>query len=110
MRDWLEANVVWLITLIFVGGVMHSQVSQNTAELAEQRPMVQQVKLLQLLTEQNTQTMKELSVVSSSHYKEFLDKLDTVITRLDQRDAAQSEAINRLNTDVLVLKQQIRQK
>lgn len=110
MRDWLEANGVWLISLIFVGGVMYSQVLQNTAELAEQRPMVQQVKLLQLLTEQNTQTMKELSVVSSSQYKEFIDKLDIVITRLDQRDTAQSEAINRLNTDVLVLKQQIRQK
>ena len=109
MRDWLETNGAWLISLIFVGGVMYSQVLQNTAELAEHRPMVQQVKLLQLLTEQNTQTMKELSVGSSSQYKEFIDKLDTIITRLDQRDAAQSDAINRLNTDVLVLKQQIRQ-
>ena len=63
-----------------------------------------------MLTEQNTQTMKELSTVYSSQYKEFLDKLDTVITRLDQRDAAQSADISQLGADIRVIKQQIQLK
>ena len=110
MKEWLQANGVWLVSLVFVGGVMYSQVLRNTEELEEYRPTMQQVKLLQMLTEQNTQTMKELSTGYSSQYKEFLDKLDTVITRLDQRDAAQSADISQLGADIRVIKQQIQLK
>lgn len=108
MKEWLQTNGVWLLSLIFVSGITYSQVLRNTEELVEYRPTMQQVKLLQILTEQNTQTMKELSTGYSSQYKDFLLKLDTVITRLDQRDAAQSNEINQLNSDVRVLKQQMR--
>lgn len=110
MKEWLQANGVWLVSLVFVGGVMYSQVLRNTKELEEYRPTMQQVKLLQMLTEQNTQTMKELSTGYSSQYKEFLDKLDAVITRLDQRDAAQSADISQLGADIRVIKQQIQLK
>lgn len=108
MRSWAYNHLPWLIGLIFGGGIIYSQVLGNTSELDKREPDYQKIRILEMQVMANAKALNELATGSSAQYKEFLNKLDAVITRLDQRDEMQTETINSLMVDVHVLKAKIK--
>jgi hypothetical protein len=104
MRGWFGANSQWLICLIFLGGGVYSQVLANARTLEERKLIVDKVPLLVMQVNTHQRSLEELAKGSTAQYREFLDKLDAVISRLDKRDEMQTDTINSLMIDVHVLK------
>lgn len=106
-KEWLQANIPWLLTAIFLGGGIYTQVMQNSNTLSERKEDLGRIDVLEVTVNQNRALLKELATDTSVDQEKFLAKLDEVINRLDQRDASQNELITGLAIEVSVLKDRL---
>ena len=109
MKEWIKAHIWSFFMVAFSAGILYSQVSRNTTELEKNRSDSVRIALMEQRVGSLDKTLTQLLASNTAQYKEFLDKLDAVIVRLDKRDAAQTEIINGMLVEVSVLKERIRE-
>lgn len=114
MREWLINNGVWAIGLIFLGGSIYADVQgnikNNTEALAKQEVEYRKIALLQAQVTANTVALQQLSQEAVGQYREFLGKLDRVISQLNTRDSQRQADIGLLTKEVYELKGKTYQK
>lgn len=110
MREWLINNGVWAIGLIFLGGSIYADVQSNTETLAKQEAEYRKIALLQAQVTANTVALQQLSQEAVGQYREFLGKLDRVISQLNTRDSQRQADIGLLTKEVYELKGKTYQK
>lgn len=107
MKEWLNENGMQLVVFVFLAGVIYSQVLENSERLKSREAAVDLVAVHEVRVNKNEKNIENITVQLSERNQEFINKLDDVLVRMDERDAIQSALVNQLAIDVSVLKERV---
>lgn len=95
----------WMVGVIFVAGGLYIKVQLVTDKADKNAVVIAAVPLHELRLDSHERRIEEIIRKDAEDNRQFLNKLDTVIQKLEQRDETQTRALTAMQVQIGVIEE-----